>query len=107
MSPLATEHGKELLKVKITIRNVDETTAKVLSHKAAKAGMSRQEYLLMQLNRMASVDAFMDARNEYATLVKNIAGVIAENTEQLQRFADCMENFEEREGIRHGNTYQA
>lgn len=81
--------------MKITIRDVDESVARVLSSKAAKAGMSRQQYLLLQLNRMAVVDAFYEERNEYRTLVKNIASVIERNTEQLKRFSECLESMEE------------
>lgn len=76
----------------IVIRNVSEATAKVLSSKARKAGMSRQEYLLNYLNRLAIVDAYREEREEYSTLVKNMGAVVGNNTEQLQRVAVLMED---------------
>lgn len=82
--------------MEIVIRNVSEATAKALSSKARKAGMSRQEYLLNYLNRLAVVDAYREEREEYATLVKNIGTVVGNNTEQLQRVADLMEDLIEK-----------
>jgi len=83
----------------IVIRNVSEATAKALSNKARKAGMSRQEYLLNYLNRLSMVDAYREEREEYATLVKNMGAIVGNNTEQLQRVIvvldDLLEQVEE------------
>jgi len=87
------------MKLKITIRNISEATAQALSEKARKAGMSRQEYLLNYLNRLAMVDAYREEREEYATLVKNMGAIVGNNTEQLQRVIvvldDLLEQVEE------------
>ncbi len=81
----------------ITIRDVDAVVAEVLAAKAKKAGMSRQQYLLLQLNRMATVDVYYEERNEYRTLVKNISSVIERNTEQLQKISEYLDELREDE----------
>lgn len=78
--------------MEILIRNLEPATVRTLDEKAAKAGMSRQEYLLMELNRMAVADAFHEERREYSTLVKNMGMVIKNNTEQLQEVAELLED---------------
>lgn len=83
--------------MEILIRNLEPATVRTLDEKAAKAGMSRQEYLLMQLNRMAAADAFHEERREYSTLVKNMGLVIKNNTEQLQEVADLLQDVLEKE----------
>lgn len=79
----------------ILIRNVNESTLKSIDNKAKKAGMSRQEYLILQLNRMAAVDAYREEREEYATLVKNMSVVIENNTEILGRAAELLQDYED------------
>lgn len=80
----------------ILIRGLGRATVKTLDEKAAKAGMSRQEYLLMYLNRLAAVDAYREEREEYSSLVKNIGTVIGNNTEQLLKVAELMEEIVDR-----------
>ena len=80
----------------ILIRAVDDTVAKALSQKAKKVGMSRQEYILMHLNRLATVDAYREEREEYSTLVKNMGAIIGNNTDHLQRVIELMEEIEEK-----------
>lgn len=79
----------------IVIRNISNATATALSNKARKAGMSRQEYLLNYLNRLAVVDAYREEREEYATLVKNMGAVVGNNTAQLERVMVVLENLED------------
>lgn len=79
----------------ILIRNVNESTLKSIDNKAKKAGMSRQEYLVQQLNRMAAVDAYREEREEYATLVKNMSVVIENNTEILEKAAELLQDYED------------
>ncbi len=83
--------------MEILIRNLEPATVRTLDEKAAKAGMSRQEYLVMQLSRMAAADAFHEERREYSTLVKNMGLVIKNNTEQLQEVAELMQDILEKE----------
>lgn len=80
----------------ILIRGLGRATVNTLDEKAAKAGMSRQEYLLMYLNRLAAVDAYREEREEYSSLVKNIGTVIGNNTEQLLKVAELMEEIVDR-----------
>lgn len=80
----------------ILIRGLGRATVKTLDEKAAKAGMSRQEYLLMYLNRLAAVDAYREEREEYSSLVKNIGTVIGNNTDQLLKVAELMEEIVDR-----------
>ncbi len=82
--------------MEILIRNLEESTVNTLDKKAQKAGMSRQEYLLMHLNRLAVVDAYREEREEYSTLVKNIGVIIGNNTEQLQKVAELMEEITDK-----------
>lgn len=82
--------------MEILIRNLEESTVRTLDKKAKKAGMSRQEYLLMHLNRLAEVDAFREERGEYSTLVKNMGVIIGNNTEQLQKAAELMEDIKDK-----------
>lgn len=87
----------------IVIRNVSEATGKALSNKARKAGMSRQEYLLNYVNRLAMVDAYREEREEYATLVKNMGAIVGNNTEQLQKVVELMEDLRDKvEEMRDG-----
>ncbi len=79
----------------VLIRNLEESTARTLDKKAQRAGMSRQEYLLMHLNRLASVDAYQEERGEYSTLVKNMGVIIGNNTEQLQKAVELMEDIKD------------
>lgn len=82
--------------MEILIRNLEEATVKTLDKKAEKAGMSRQEYLLMYLNRLAAVDAYREEREEYSTLVKNMGVIIGNNTEQLSKVAELIEDIAEK-----------
>ena len=82
----------------IVIRNISEATAKALSSKARRAGLSRQEFLLNYLNRLAVVDAYREEREEYATLVKNMGIVVGNNTEQMQRVAELIEDLLDAKG---------
>lgn len=96
----------------VLIRNLEESTIKTLDNKAKKAGMSRQEYLLMYLNRLATVDAYREERGEYSTLVKSMGVIIGNNTEQLQKAAELMEDIKdklEKGGYTYGigKTHQA
>lgn len=88
------EYGEDLME--ILIRNLEEATVKTLDRKAEKAGMSRQEYLLMYLNRLAAVDAYREEREEYSTLVKNMGVIIGNNTEQLSKVAELIEDIAEK-----------
>lgn len=82
--------------MEILIRNLEESTVNTLDKKAQRAGMSRQEYLLLHLNRLAAVDAYREEREEYSTLVKNIGVIIGNNTEQLQKVAELMEEITDK-----------
>lgn len=89
--------------MEIKIRNLSEATVRTLNQKAKKAGLSRQAYLQDHLERLAAVDAYRNEREEYSTLVKNMAVVIGNNTEQLAKVADFMEEIMDKiDGIEGG-----
>lgn len=76
----------------IIIRNVDPTIVKAIDNKAKKIELSRQQYLLNQLNRIATIEAFAEERREYSTLVKNMGIIIQQNTESLQQIIDILQD---------------
>lgn len=75
----------------IIIRDVDPAIIRSIDEKAKKIKLSRQQYLLQQINRMATIDVFHEERDEYSTLVKNMAVIIGHNTDQLKQFTQEME----------------
>lgn len=79
------DSSKKGEKMDIIIRNVDPTIVKAIDNKAKKIELSRQQYLLNQLNRIATIEAFAEERREYSTLVKNMGIIIQQNTESLQQ----------------------
>lgn len=79
-------------KMDIIIRNVDPTIVKAIDNKAKKIELSRQQYLLNQLNRIATIEAFAEERREYSTLVKNMGIIIQQNTESLQQIIDILQD---------------
>ncbi|MGN0496929.1 MAG: hypothetical protein ACI4GW_11940 [Lachnospiraceae bacterium] len=79
----------------IIIRDLDPATVRSIDEKAKQIHISRQQYLLQQINRMATVDVFREERDEYSTLVKNIAKIIGQNTEQLNDFTKTLEELKE------------
>lgn len=86
--------------MEIRVREMNAAVVKALDEKAAGLGMSRQKYLKEQLERLATVDAFREERNEYATLVKNMGIIIGNNTEQLQSVAELLEDIKLQMGVR-------
>lgn len=97
--------------MEIMIREMNAAVVKALDEKAAGLGMSRQKYLKLQLERLATVDVFREERNEYATLVKNMGIIIGNNTEQLQSVAELLEDIKLQMGVRadgqDSETYQS
>lgn len=78
--------------MEILIRDMSAATVKELDQKAKNVGLSRQEYLKGYLERLAAVDAFRNEREEYASLVKNMAKIIGNNTEQMQKTMQILED---------------
>ena len=81
-----------MTRMEILIRDMSAATVKELDQKAKNAGLSRQEYLKGYLERLAAVDAFRNEREEYASLVKNMAKIIGNNTEQMQKTMQILED---------------
>lgn len=81
--------------MEILVRDISAATVKELDRKAKNAGLSRQEYLKGYLERLAAVDAFRSEREEYATLVKNMGLIIGNNTEQLRKTIQLLEDVSE------------
>lgn len=79
----------------IIIRDIDPLIIQAIDEKAKQIHVSRQQYLLQQINRMATIDVFREERDEYSTLVKNIAKIIGQNTEQLNDFTKAIEELKE------------
>ncbi|MGN0436973.1 MAG: hypothetical protein ACI4F4_00495 [Lachnospiraceae bacterium] len=75
----------------IIIRDIDPVIIQAIDEKAKQIHVSRQQYLLQQINRMATIDVFREERDEYSTLVKNIAKIVGQNTEQLNDFTKAVE----------------
>lgn len=73
------------------IRGIDETIIKEIDKKAKKIGLSRQEYLKNHIERLAQHDIFSEERNEYTTLVKNMAVIIGNNTEELNELKQMVQ----------------
>ena len=86
------DSSKKGEKMDIIIRNVDPTIVKAIDNKAKKIELSRQQYLLNQLNRIATIEAFAEERREYSTLVKNMGIIIQQNTESLQQIIDILQD---------------
>lgn len=82
-------------KMDIIIRDIDPAIIRTIDEKAKQIHISRQQYLLQQINRMATIDVFREERDEYSTLVKNIAKIIGQNTEQLNDFTKAIEELKE------------
>lgn len=81
-----------MTRMEILIRDMSAATVKELDQKARNAGLSRQEYLKGYLERLAAVDAFRNEREEYASLVKNMAKIIGNNTEQMKKTMQMLED---------------
>ena len=86
------DSSKKGEKMDIIIRNVDPTIVKAIDNKAKKIELSRQQYLLNQLNRIATIEAYAEERREYSTLVKNMGIIIQQNTESLQQIIDILQD---------------
>lgn len=81
-----------MIRMEILIRDMSAATVKELDQKARNAGLSRQEFIKGYLERLAAVDAFRNEREEYASLVKNMAKIIGNNTEQMQKTMQILED---------------
>lgn len=79
----------------IKIRNVDPMIVKRINERAAKHGLSREEYLRRLLMQTAIIDDVASVENKYDVMIHTLAerleqanDVIAMNTAVIERLLD-------------------
>jgi hypothetical protein len=70
----------------IKIRNLDADIVARLDTLAGQSGLSRNEYLKAQLERVAMLGKTKQTEDQYAYLVDSVTAAIRQNTDALTEF---------------------
>lgn len=82
----------------IIIRDVDPMIVKKLDEMAKKQSISREAFLRKKLEQMSALVITEEINDKYAEIVSLTVSVIKENTKELTKISDLLEEFK-RESI--------
>lgn len=90
------ERGKYM---DIIIRGIDDAAASRLTQLAKKKGISRESYIRMYLESLAVLDDMKQLDYKYEGLVKEMAAVIENNTNELKSVMETVNSLKENISI--------
>jgi predicted transcriptional regulator len=79
----------------LTIRNLDDAAGTKLTQLAKKKHMSRESYIRKYLETLSVIDDMKQLDLKYEGLVKEMAGVIENNTQELNEIYLLLDQMKE------------
>ncbi|TES50315.1 hypothetical protein E2L07_16105 [Halalkalibacterium halodurans] len=81
----------------VIVRNLNPTKVKVIDELAKEKGMSRQEFLKVQIEKIATTNELSEIEDKYQLLLEKVILVLEQNTETMKKIYKVIEELSEED----------